>query len=320
MSLLVTGGLGFVGSHFVRVATEAGAAIVVLDDGSGGEAAKLPDGVRVVRGDIGDVDLVARVVREERVDGAVCFAGLIQVGESMRLPERYFDVNVSRSLRLLETLRRAQVERVVFSSTAAVYGTPAAPEPIVESSVKAPINPYGATKLTFEFALEAYGRAHGLKWAALRYFNAAGAHPSGELREAHDPETHLLPLAIDAALGRRPPLTLFGDDYPTPDGTCVRDYIHVCDLATAHLAALDRLTRATVGAVNLGTGAGYSVRQVVDAVGSVVAPVPHATAARREGDPPVLVACADRARDLLGWTPTRSDLATIIEDCARSRR
>jgi UDP-glucose-4-epimerase GalE len=294
---------------------------VVLDDGSAGTSPPLPEGVEVVRGDIGDRALVGPLLRRAAVDAIVHFAGRIQVGESVTNPALYFDVNLVRALALLEEVRAAGVPRIVFSSTAAVYGEPDA-VPIPEDAAKRPVNPYGASKLAFEHALEAYGRAYGLRWAALRYFNAAGAAPDGSLREAHEPETHLLPLVIDAGLGRRPPLTLFGDDYPTRDGTCERDYIHVCDLASAHLRTLDRLAAGgAVGGVNLGTGRGSTVREVLDAAERVLGrPVPHAVGPRRSGDPSSLVADPGRAEQLLGWRAERSDLPTLIEDTLRSRR
>ena len=317
--ILVTGGLGFVGSHFVWAAHEASASLVVLDDRSAGVSAPTPPGVVVVEGDVGDEALVARTVREHGATAMVHFAGKIQVGESVKLPRYYFDHNVARSLRLLGAALDAGVTRVVFSSTAAVYGNPDV-VPIPESARKEPVNPYGASKLAFEHVLDAYGTAYGLRWAALRYFNAAGAHPRGHLRENHEPETHLIPLVIDAALGRRPPLTVFGEDYPTPDGTCVRDYVHVCDLADAHLRALRVLASTQVGPVNLGTGRGHSVREVLDATEALLGrPVPHSTGPRRAGDPASLVADPSRAREVLGWSATRSELATILEDAHRSR-
>jgi UDP-glucose-4-epimerase GalE len=318
---LVTGGLGFVGSHFVWAARRAGRDVVVLDDRSAGTSPPLPDGVEVVFADVGDAGALGALFGRLKIGAVVHFAGLIQVGESVKKPEAYFDVNFVRALRLLDAARHANVREVVFSSTAAVYGEPEV-TPIPEGAPKRPMNPYGASKLAFEYALEGYERAHGVRWAALRYFNASGAEASGTLRESHDPETHLLPLVIDAALGRRPALTVFGDDYPTPDGTCVRDYVHVSDLADAHLLALDRLHAGEVlGAMNLGTGRGHSVREVIDCVAEVVgAPVPHAIGPRREGDPAVLVADATRAGAVLGWSPKRSELASIVEDTLRSRR
>lgn len=321
MTMMVTGGAGFVGSHFVRAARDAGRRVIVLDDLSGGSPAPLPEGVKLIHGDVGDRALLRSLLREHRASTIVHFAGKIQVGESVRKPGLYFDVNLIRSLSLLEAAREADVKHFIFSSSAAIYGTPDR-VPIPETAAARPVNPYGATKLALEHALDGYGVAHGLRWAALRYFNAAGAHPDGTLREAHKPETHLVPLALDAALGAGPPLTVYGADYPTEDGTCIRDYIHVCDLASAHLAALQALEAGRqVGAVNLGTGRGYSVREVLEATAVVLKrPVPHSAGARRAGDPAELVADASRARELFGWTPQRSSLHTIVEDAARSRR
>lgn len=329
MTVLVTGGAGFVGSHFVRAACEAGRQVVILDDLSGMGVADcdpqpdipLPDGAVLVRGDIGDENLVRSICRDHAVSALVHFAGKIQVGESVQKPELYFDVNMARSLRLIETVRQSGVTDLVFSSTAAVYGEPVT-VPIPEHSATVPVNPYGFSKLAFEWVLRSYAVAHGLRFAALRYFNAAGAHPDGTLVERHEPETHLIPLVIDAARGKRPPLTLFGTDYPTPDGTCVRDYVHVSDLASAHLLALDKLAQGqSLGALNLGTGQGYSVAQVLKAAADVLGkPVPHTVGPRRAGDPPSLVADSQAAKTRLGWNPQRSDLRTLIEDAARSRR
>jgi UDP-glucose-4-epimerase GalE len=320
-TILVTGGAGFVGSHFARRAVDAGREVVVLDDLSGGQPAKLPRSIDIVVGDIGDTALVRRICRERRVGAVAHFAGKIQVGESVRRPEEYFDVNLVRTLRLLAAIRDAGVEHCLFSSTAAVYGTPTK-VPIPETARREPVNAYGATKLAIELVLDAWATAYQTRWAALRYFNAAGAHADGSLRESHHPETHLIPLAIDAALGLGAPLTIFGTDYPTPDGTCVRDYIHVQDLAHAHLLALAELeTRGSVGAVNLGTGRGYSVREILDATSAIVSrDVPSSIGARRDGDPPSLVADPSRAVELLRWTPRSSDLTTIVEDALRSRR
>jgi UDP-arabinose 4-epimerase len=319
-TILVTGGAGFVGSHFAQAAVSAGRDVVVLDDLSGGAPALLPPSIPLVVADIGDGPAVRRVCAAYDVGAVAHFAGKIQVGESVVHPDTYFDVNLVRSLGLLESIRAEGITSCLFSSTAAVYGTPQA-VPIPETARREPVNAYGATKLAFEFALEAWGAAFGIHWAALRYFNAAGAHPDGNLCESHEPETHLIPLAIDAALGVRPPLTIFGDDYDTEDGTCVRDYIHVSDLASAHLLALVHLEQGqTLGAINLGTGRGYSVREVIKTTAQVVGrPVPHKLGARRPGDPPRLVADPARAMTMLAWQPGRSDLATIVEDAARAR-
>ena len=312
---------GYVGSHFARAAHAAGSKVVVLDDFSAGTTPKLPADIEIVRGDIADRTLVPRLLRERRITAIAHFAGKIQVGESVQKPQLYFDGNLVKSLALLDSVLESEVRTFLFSSTAAVYGMPDQ-VPIPETAPTQPINPYGASKLAIEHALHAYGVAHGLRWAALRYFNAAGAHADGSLREGHEPETHLLPLVIDAALGRRPPLTVFGTDYPTPDGTCIRDYVHVDDLAAAHLAALDALDAGTaVAATNLGSASGFSVREVLDTAARVLGtPVPHTFGPRRAGDPAVLLASNARAKELLHWRPARSDLATIIEDAARSRK
>jgi UDP-glucose 4-epimerase len=319
-TILVTGGAGFVGSHFARLAVDAGRSVVVLDDLSGGTPAWLGATIPMVVGDIGDPVVVRRLCTIHRVGAVAHFAGKIQVGESVAHPDTYFDVNLVRTLRLLAAIRDEGIRACLFSSTAAVYGTPES-VPIPETARREPVNPYGASKLAIELALAAWERAYGLRWAALRYFNAAGARPDGTLRESHDPETHLIPLAIDAGLGVRPPLAIFGDDYPTADGTCIRDYIHVEDLAHAHLRALEQLEQGkTLGAINLGTGHGYSVRAVIDAARQVLGKdIPHSIAPRRAGDPPELVADPSRAMALLGWRPQRSDLVTIIEDALRPR-
>jgi UDP-glucose-4-epimerase GalE len=320
-TILVTGGAGFVGSHFVRAAVAAGREVVVLDDLSGGAPASLPPSVPLVVADVGDRARIRQVCAVHRVGVVAHFAGKIQVGESVAHPDLYFDVNLTRSLQLLDAVREEGVQACLFSSTAAVYGNPEA-VPIPELARREPVNAYGATKLAFELALDAWGTAFDMHWAALRYFNAAGAHPDGTLRESHEPETHLIPLAIDAALGLRPPLTVFGDDYDTEDGTCIRDYIHVNDLASAHLLAIAQLEQGrTLGAFNLGTGRGYSVREVLETTARVVGrPVPHSIGPRRAGDPPRLVADPGRAMSVLAWRPERSDLPTIIEDAARSRK
>jgi UDP-glucose 4-epimerase len=323
-TILVTGGAGFVGSHFARMAADAGRSVVILDDHSGGAPAELPPSIPVIPvivGDIGDAELVRRICTSHRVGAVAHFAGKIQVGESVLQPELYFDVNLVRTLTLLRVLRDEGVSACLFSSTAAVYGTPAA-IPIPEHARREPVNPYGASKLSVELALDAWARAYGLRWAALRYFNAAGAHPDGTLRENHEPETHLIPIVIDAGLGLRAAVSIYGTDYQTPDGTCIRDYVHVQDLASAHLLALTRLEGGeSLGAINLGTGRGYSVRAVIDTAGAVLGrPIPHVIGTRREGDPPILVADPSRALAELGWQPTRSDLKTILEDALRSRR
>lgn len=323
-SVLVTGAAGFVGSHVVRVAHDAGLRVVALDDlSTSARWPRLPDTIERVVGNIGDRSLVAQLVAGCDVRAVVHCAGRIRVDESLRDPALYFEQNLARMLALVDVVTaaaRRQPLAFVLSSSAAVYGH-GDRVPIVESDPTRPISPYGASKLSAEVALAAYGHARGVRWAALRYFNAAGAHPDGSLRERHDPETHLVPLAIDAALGIRPSLVVHGNDYSTRDGTGERDYVHVMDLAEAHLAALEVLNLGRlVGAVNLGSAQGSTVKEVLAEVARAVGrAVPHEVGTRRAGDPPRLVASADLAADKLGWRPRRG-LDEIVEDAFRSRR
>ena len=304
MRVLVTGGAGYVGSHAIRALRRRGHQIVVYDDFSAGHECVVR-GFEVVQGDIGDRIALEPALRG--MDAVMHFAGLINVGESVEQPRKYFDNNVHRALNLLDAALEAGVPRFIFSSTAAVYGHPNT-TPIPESAPRQPVNPYGVTKLLLEHALEAYERAYGLRFAILRYFNAAGADESGETGEWHNPETHLIPSALMAVAGTRPELQLFGEDYRTPDGTCVRDYIHVSDLAEAHVLALEYLEPATRSAtLNLGTGCGYSNRQVLAQVEKTTGrPLPVRICPRRPGDPPVLVADPSQAQNLLGWKAGRS--------------
>ncbi|MBI5533316.1 MAG: UDP-glucose 4-epimerase GalE [Deltaproteobacteria bacterium] len=320
MRVLVTGGAGYIGSHFVRLLADEQIESVVLDNLSAGHRDAVPPNVPLVCADVGDRGAVRALLGEYQPTAVVHFAGLIQVGESVRAPDLYYGVNLVQTLAMLEELTRGGVQLMVMSSTAAVYGVPQT-VPIPEDHPRNPINAYGATKLAVERALQDWERAYGLRHAALRYFNAAGAHPSGTLAERHDPETHLIPLAIDAAIGRRGALTIFGEDWPTEDGTCVRDYIHVQDLATAHLQALRRLEQGAPSmTLNLGTGRGISVREIVDSVQRVSGrQVPVQQGTRRQGDPPRLVACASLAAEALGWKPQRSEVDQMIEDALRSR-
>jgi len=321
MNVLVAGGAGYIGSHFVRLLVDQDIPVAVVDDLSAGYADAVPRSVPLIRADIGDREAMRRVLDEQEPFAVVDFAGLIQVGESVRAPDRYFRVNVVHTLALLDEIVRAGVKAFVYSSTAAVYGNPVH-TPIDEDHPKQPINAYGASKLAVEHAANAYSGAFGLRVACLRYFNAAGAHPSGELDERHAPETHLIPLAIDAALGHGPPLTIFGDDWDTPDGTCIRDFIHVMDLAEAHLHALHALhERESSLTLNLGTGQGWSVREVLSTVEHVTGKaVPTVAGARRAGDPPRLVASVARAQQVLGWTARRTRLESVVEDAVRARR
>ncbi len=312
---LVTGGAGFVGSHCVAALVEAGAEVVVLDNLRQGHRAAIPAGVRIVEADVADAEAV---LADGRWDGVLHFAALSLVGESMRDPIRYMIENAGQGFRLIKACVRHGVPKFVLSSTAALFGTPDH-IPITEQARIDPGSPYGESKLALERALHWADRVHGLRSACLRYFNAAGADPEGRLGEDHDPETHLIPLAIDAALGRRRPLTVFGDDYSTPDGTAIRDYVHVADLADAHLLALGRLDQGSV-TYNLGNGAGHSVRDVMASVERVLArPVPHAIGPRRPGDPAILVASADRIRRETGWSPRFADLDAIVEHAAAWR-
>jgi UDP-arabinose 4-epimerase len=317
MRVLVTGGAGYIGSHTARLLAEEGLSPVVLDDLSRGhrEAARFGP---LVEGDIGDRALVARVVRENAIDAVVHFAAFAYVGESVHDPRLYWTNNTLKTLALVDTLLECGVKNFVFSSTCATYGNPQR-LPLREDHPQAPVNPYGASKLAVEMILRSYGPAYGLRWMALRYFNAAGAHPDGTMGEKHDPETHLVPLAVEAALGRGKPLSIFGSDYETPDGTAVRDYIHVLDLADAHVRALRHLASGgESGALNLGTGRGNSVREIVETVERVTGKkVPHSIGPRREGDPPALVADPARAKEVLGWEPRYVDIAQTIETAAR---
>jgi len=316
--VLLTGGAGFIGSHGVREFLDAGHAVVVLDDLSAGHRAAVPAGVPLFVGDLADRDVVDRALHG--VEAVVHFAGVLDVGESVRAPLKYWRINLQKGVALLEAMVEAGVRRMIFSSTCATYGAPRE-VPIDESHPQDPINPYGQSKRAFERALADLAAAGVLRAVALRYFNAAGAHPDGSLGEDHDPEIHLIPLAIDAALGRRPALTIFGDDYDTPDGTCIRDYIHVQDLAIAHLLALAALDDGQAfRAYNLGTETGHSVREVLAAVGEVAGTaVPAAVGPRRAGDPPRLVASAGRIRSELGFKP-RHSLRAVVETALRWRR
>ncbi len=312
MRILVTGGAGYIGSHTAKLLAANGHEPVVFDDLSQGHDRAVKWGP-LERGTLSDPDRLAEVFASRPVDAVVHFAASALVGESMSNPTKYFRNNTVATLNLLDAMRAAGVGTIVFSSTCATYGDPVR-VPIDESHPQAPVNPYGESKLMVEKLLRWYGDAYGLRWMALRYFNAAGADPDGEIGEDHDPESHLIPLVIDAARGTRPPVKIFGTDYPTPDGTAIRDYVHVMDLADAHLRALDRLGAGTPSqAINLGTGRGQSVREVVDTVARVGGRmVPAIESPRRPGDPPELVAAPARAREVLGWTCQYGDLETIV--------
>jgi UDP-glucose 4-epimerase len=320
MTILVTGGAGYIGSHMVASLRAQGRRVVVIDDLSAGHPDAVPPGVPLRIADVADQDAVAAVIEEQNVDAIIHFAARIQVGESVREPRLYWTGNFVATSNLLECALDAGVKTFVLSSTAAVYGTPRE-VPITESQPTEPINPYGETKLAIERMLESYARAYDLRYAALRYFNAAGADTESGLGERHDPETHLIPLVLDAALGKRRNVTIFGRDYPTPDGTCIRDYIHVVDLCDAHRAALEYLELGgESGAMNLGTGTGHSVAEVIATCRSVTGrDIPVVEGERRDGDPPVLVASPRLAESRLGWKARRSSLDRIVRDAWTAR-
>ncbi|GAA1985348.1 UDP-glucose 4-epimerase GalE [Kitasatospora viridis] len=305
---LVTGGAGYVGSVVGAHLLEAGHQVVVLDDLSTGFAEGVPAGAEFVRGRIQEADQVL----DASFDAVLHFAASSQVGESVADPEKYWRNNVAGSLELVSAMRKAGVRKLVFSSTAATYGEPEG-TPIAETARTSPTNAYGATKLAVDHLITSEAIAHGLAAVSLRYFNVAGAY--GAYGERHDPESHLIPLVFQAALGQRPHISVFGDDYPTPDGTCIRDYIHVADLAEAHLLALDAAKPGEHLICNLGNGSGFSVREVIESVKRVTGrEIPVVTAERRPGDPAVLVASAERARQALGWVPKRPELDAIVAD------
>jgi UDP-glucose 4-epimerase len=308
---LVTGGAGYVGSHLVAALVERGDTVTVLDNMRTGHRGAVPSGVQLVVADLADVRTLDSILADGPWHAVFHFAALSQVGESMRLPFQYLIDNGANGMRLIEACIRHNVMRFVLSSTAALYGTPKT-VPIPEEAPLDPESPYGDSKWMLERALSWADRIHALRYASLRYFNAAGADPKGRLGEDHRPESHLIPLVIDAALGRRPALDVYGDDYSTPDGTCIRDYVHVTDLADAHLLALTRLEHGSIS-VNLGNGAGHSVLEVIEAVERVSQrKVPYRISPRRSGDPAVLVASSERARQELGWQPRLTALDEIV--------
>lgn len=315
--VLVTGGAGYIGSHTAKRLAAAGYEPVVLDNLSEGHRWAVRWGP-FVQGDLADLDLLRRTIRDYAVEAVLHFAANAYVGESVREPRKYFRNNVANSVNLLDAIVDAGVRHVVFSSSCTTYGVPEQ-LPLSEQQEQRPISPYGDSKYFVERMLRWYGDAYGLTSVILRYFNAAGADADGDLGEEHDPETHLIPLAIQAALGRRPALDVYGTDYPTPDGTAIRDYVHVIDLADAHVAALPYLQRGGASvALNLGTGQGYSVQEVIGAVEHASGrEVPTHRGGRRAGDPPALVADARQAAQVLGWTPRCSALPTIVETAYR---
>lgn len=316
-NVLVVGGAGYIGSHTTLALEAAGYRAVVYDDFSSGHRDAC-FGSDLVEGGLADTDLLVRTMQDFDIGSVIHFAALIEAGQSVLTPLPFFRNNVGGTVSLLEAMNAAGVSRLVFSSTAAIYGNQTHVPLLHEDLLRAPINPYGDSKAMVETVLEACAQAHGLKAIALRYFNACGADAQGRSGERHDPETHLIPLVLQAALGQRDQIKIFGTDYDTPDGTCIRDYIHVSDLASGHVAAVGHLLgqgRAGVTPINLGTGAGLSVREVVEAVKRISnRPFDVVEQARRAGDPATLVADVTRARDILGWHAQHSDIDTIVRD------
>ncbi len=324
MSVLVIGGAGYIGSHTVRLLMQEGYDVWVYDNLIAGHRAAVPEGC-LIEGELADHLRLSQIMKEREVTSVVHFAAFASVGESVEHPAKYYQNNVVASHSLLTAMLAAEVREIVFSSTTATYGIPQA-VPIREVETQRPINPYGFTKLVIEQMLRDYQHAYGLRYAALRYFNAAGASADGSIGEDHRPESHLIPIVLQVALGQRESVTIFGDDYPTPDGTCIRDYVHVDDLATAHLAAMRTLHAADGDGmqrveVNLGTGKGHSVNEVVEACRRISGhAIPSVKGARRAGDPPELVADPSLAKQQLGWEPRYVDLDEIVETAWRWHR
>lgn len=312
MAVLVTGGAGYIGSHTVAALLERGEEIVVIDNLQQGHREALLGG-KLYEGDIRDAAVLDRLFTENEIDAVIHFAANSLVGESMSNPGKYYHNNVYGTLVLLEAMERHGVKRIVFSSTAATYGEPEQ-VPIHEADRTVPTNAYGETKLAMEKMMRWFDTAHGVKYISLRYFNAAGAHEGGRIGEDHSPESHLIPIVLQVALGQRPHISIFGEDYETADGTCIRDYIHVSDLADAHVLAVDRLRQGGESAVyNLGNGQGFSVKEVVELARQVTGePIPAVIEPRRAGDPAVLIASSAKAREELGWQPQRDQLREII--------
>jgi UDP-glucose 4-epimerase len=316
MNILVTGGAGYVGSHAVRLLQSRSHEVWVYDNLSRGHRAAVPAG-RLITGDLADQPHLKRVLQANRIEAVMHFAAFALVGESVADPALYYGNNLVGTFHLLEAMRGAGVQKLVFSSTTATYGTPEK-MPIAEVTPQLPINPYGFSKLAVERMLDDYSHAYGLSFAALRYFNAAGAAGDGSIGEDHLPESHLIPIVLQVALGQRESIAIFGDDYPTPDGTCIRDYVHVEDLADAHLLSLERLGGGRRLKLNLGTGRGYSVREVIDACRKITGhPIPTVLGPRRPGDPPELVADNTLVRETLGWSPKYATIESIVETAWR---
>lgn len=313
MAILVVGGAGYIGSHTVYELIERGENVVIVDNLQTGFSSLIHPEAKFYKGDLRDKKFLESVFEKEQIDGVIHFAADSLVGVSMKDPLAYFDNNVYGMLVLLQTMHKFGVSNIVFSSTAATYGEPKR-VPIEESDPTFPTNPYGETKLTMEKMMKWCDKAYGMKYVALRYFNACGAHPNGKIGELHDPETHLIPLILQVPLGKRDAISVFGNDYPTKDGTCIRDYIHVCDLADAHIRALAYLKEnGKSETINLGNGEGYSVLEIIEAAKKVTGkPIPVNMEDRRAGDPARLIANPKKAKDILGWTPRYTNVEEII--------
>lgn len=322
--ILVTGGAGYIGSHYVQYAKAKGDDILILDNLAYGHKEAVPDGVTLIEGDMGDRSLMDQLFRSHSIEAVIHFAAFAYVGESVTDPAKYYKNNTVATINVLDAMREHGVKDFVFSSTCATYGNPQF-MPMDETHPQAPINPYGESKFFVEHVLRAYAHAYGLRFTALRYFNAAGADPQGRIGESHDPETHLIPLILQVATGARESISIFGTDYDTPDGTGIRDYIHVLDLAQAHDLALQRLkSGAESGFYNLGNGLGFSVREVISTCEKVTGkPIKVVESPRRAGDPPRLIASATKAKSDLGWNPQFPDIEEIVQTAwnwERSRR
>ena len=312
MKLVVTGGAGYVGGTVAVQLLKEGHEVTIIDSLVHAQRKYVPEGATFIQADLADREKVEQVLRESNAEGVLHFAALIEAGESMQKPELYFRNNTASTLSLLEAMHNTGVKKLVFSSTAAVYGEPAF-VPIPENATLQPTNTYGESKLLVEQMLTWLNRIHGLRYASLRYFNVAGAIPNRG--EAHEPETHIIPLILDVALGRREKILIYGEDYPTPDGSCIRDYVHVADLADAHLLAFNALNEHDKLIFNLGNGSGFSVKEVIEAARRITGhPIPAEVKPRRPGDPARLVASSEQAKQILGWTPKRADIDVILRD------
>ncbi len=313
MTVLVLGGAGYIGSHTVYALVEKGEDVVIIDNLETGHIEAVHPQARFYQGDIRDRAFVDSVLDKEKVDAVIHFAANSLVGESMTNPLKYYDNNVNGTKVLLQSMVAHGIDKIVFSSTAATYGEPER-VPILETDKTEPTNAYGETKLSMEKMFKWTDRAHGMKYVSLRYFNACGAHVSGEIGEAHSPETHLIPLILQVPLGQRETISIYGDDYPTKDGTCIRDYIHVTDLAQAHILAVEYLMKGNESSIfNLGNGIGFTVNEVIETARKVTGhPIPATITPRRAGDPAQLIASSDKARNVLGWNPQHADLEEII--------